>query len=50
METWSMEHGDLETRICRDVETLRHEDIETWRLGHKDIIRKTENKSPGKFP
>jgi hypothetical protein len=33
METWSMEHGDLETRICRDVETLRHEDIrdvETW--------------------
>jgi hypothetical protein len=51
-DTWrnGHRHGDMETWRHGDMETWRHEDLETWRLGYGDIIRKTENGSPGDFP
>jgi hypothetical protein len=59
MEIWrwrhrhvDIEHGEMETSRCGNVETWRHGDMEpwTWRHRHEDIKQRMENGIPGNFP
>ncbi len=52
-DTETRRHGDMETWRCGDMESWRQgngdKEIETWTWGHRDIKRKTENRSSGDF-